>query len=340
MHPPLLSICIATFKRGQYIGETLESIVSQVTPDIELVVLDGASPDETQPVMTAFVARHPATRYFRESHNSGLDQDYDKAVGMARGRYVWLMTDDDLLVPEAVSHVLGALADEPELLLVNAEIWNANFSKLLDRSLLRFSEDRKYDDGDQAKLFSETGRLTSFIGSVIMRRDVWLERERQRYYGSLFIHLGVMFQSPHLKRTKVLAEPQIRIRYGNAMWTSRGFEIWLFLWPRLIWSFDFSESSKSLICPKEPWRQLRKLVLYRAIGGYSLQEYRKHIKGHLGMIRSSWAWFVAIVPRGTMNSIAILLCLVLHRNRIVMYDIVRSAHAGFIARLATRITGL
>ena len=36
-------------------------------------------------------------RYFRESVNSGVDRDYDKAVGYASGEYCWLMTDDDLL---------------------------------------------------------------------------------------------------------------------------------------------------------------------------------------------------------------------------------------------------
>ena len=43
---PILSICISTFNRARYIGETVESIVSQLSDSVELVVLDGASPDD------------------------------------------------------------------------------------------------------------------------------------------------------------------------------------------------------------------------------------------------------------------------------------------------------
>ena len=80
-----LSICIATFKRADMIGETLDSIVSQLEDGVEVVVLDGASPDNTADVVAAYTARYPAVRYVRESTNSGIDADFDKAVGHARG---------------------------------------------------------------------------------------------------------------------------------------------------------------------------------------------------------------------------------------------------------------
>jgi abequosyltransferase len=167
-----------------------------------------------------------------------------------------------------------------------------------------------------------------------------LARQREPYYGSLFVHVGVMFQAPRLQKTKVIAEPLIQIRYGNAMWTSRGFEIWLFLWPQLIWSFDFPDAFKAAIYPREPWRILRKLVLYRANGGYSLIEYRKFIRQRTGAYKRFVAWTVAVTPARLMNFVALLLCVTIHRNRIVMYDIVRSANAGMLTRAVARVTGL
>ena len=51
MTSPLLSICIATHNRADYIGETLDSIIPQLTDEVEIVVVDGASTDATRTVM-------------------------------------------------------------------------------------------------------------------------------------------------------------------------------------------------------------------------------------------------------------------------------------------------
>ncbi len=81
-----LSICVATFNRGGFIAETLDSIVTQMHPEVELVVVDGASTDDTFERMSEFGLRYPFVRYFRETSNSGVDQDFDKAVSIRNGR--------------------------------------------------------------------------------------------------------------------------------------------------------------------------------------------------------------------------------------------------------------
>ena len=54
---PRLSICIATLNRGAFIGETLDTIVPQLRDDVELVIVDGASKDNTGEVVGRYVAR-------------------------------------------------------------------------------------------------------------------------------------------------------------------------------------------------------------------------------------------------------------------------------------------
>src|SRR4051794_33591388 len=116
MANPKLSVCIATYNRARFIGETLDSLLPQITEDVELIVLDGASPDDTQEVVDRHVNAHPRVRYVRELTNSGVDQDYDKAVSYASGQYCWLMSDDDLLVPNAVERVLKRLDGQVDLI--------------------------------------------------------------------------------------------------------------------------------------------------------------------------------------------------------------------------------
>lgn len=332
----LLSICIATYNRGAFIGQTLESIIPQLSPGVELLVVDGASPDQTASVMAEYVNRFPVIRYFREAENSGVDGDYDKAVGYARGKYCWLMTDDDLLEDGAISSVLADIADQPDLVVVNSVLKTVDLARVLNPTMLSPGPNL-YASDENEKFFAEVGAYLSFIGCVVVRRDLWMSRDRRSYYGSLFIHVGVIFQAP-IGAVKVIRHPLIAIRYGNAMWTPRGFEIWMFKWPGLIWSFDaYTEAQKAKVCRKEPWRQVKRMLMYRALGGYSRAEYQKFMAERLRGGKR-WLYFiVSVLPAGILNGLASLYCVYVHGRAFSdLYDLSRSKHAGFVSRYLAR----
>lgn len=335
---PSLTICIATYNRARYIGETLDSILAQIQGCVELVVVDGASPDHTPEVLARYVAQFPGLRYYREQENSGVDGDYDKAVSYARGDYCWLMSDDDLLRPDAVARVLDAIRTGVDLVVVNSEIRSADFSALLQPQCLKIEADAAYTASEAERFFLDAANYLSFIGGVVVRRSVWLERDRSSYYGSLFVHVGVLFQKPLENGAYLISDPLIVIRYGNAMWTSRGFEIWMFKWPSLIWSFaGFSDQAKAGVYPREPWRLPRKLVLQRGIGGYGLQEYRRHIAARARWWSRVMPWLVAMIPAWLVNLLASVYCIFVNKGaRSGLYDLVRSPHATRLGRYLAR----
>jgi len=337
--PIKLSICLATYNRGKFIGETLDSILGQMRPNVELVVVDGASPDNTAEVMAKYALRYPQIRYHREPENSGVDKDYDKAVGHARGEYCWLMTDDDLLQPHAIERVLVALEKTPELVVVNAEIRNANLSGVLQSRRWPIAEDRQYEAGDSAAFFTEAGDYLSFIGGVIINRKCWLARDRASYYGTLFIHFGVIFQHEPISKVYAIAEPLVVIRYGNAMWTSRGFEIWMFKWPKLVWSFsDFSNEDKEKICALEPWRNLRRLLFLRATGAYSFTEFHTHISPRLSGISWLQALFISHFPAKLANILYAGYFATTNRaDHMAWYELLRCSCATGLSRAITKI---
>lgn len=278
---PRLSICIATLNRAHLIGATLDSIIAQATEDAEIVIVDGASTDNTAQVVQQYQEKFARLNYVRLDKKGGVDRDYDRAVQSARGEYCWLFSDDDLLKPGAISAVLDATRQNYSLILVNAEVRNADVSRLLVPQRMAFESDRVYhaNEDDRAKLFADVADYLSFIGGIVIRREIWNSRDREKYFDTEFIHLGVIFQAPLPGSTFVIAKPLIQIRYGNAQWTSRYFQVWMFQFPGIIWSFsDFSDAAKRRVTPREPWRRLQGLLLFRARGVYSMQEYVKWIK--------------------------------------------------------------
>ena len=118
--------------------------------DVEIVVVDGASGDGTAELVTGYVATHDSIRYIREFANSGVDKDYDKAMSYARGKYCWLMCDDDIIIEGGVRRVYDILdCDNPDLLVVDAEIRDITLSTPLERQRLNFRGKRKYGKREQ-----------------------------------------------------------------------------------------------------------------------------------------------------------------------------------------------
>jgi len=339
---PRLSICIATYNRAKFIGETLDSILGQMAPGVELLVVDGASTDDTPELMARYLSRHPEIRYLREQVNSGVDRDYDKAVGYARGQYCWLMSDDDLLKPGAIQRVLSALDGKTELIVANTDIWNADFSeRLLDRRL-ELAADVDYAESERERFFVDTANQLSFIGCVIISRAFWLARDRASYYGTLFIHVGVIFQHPAIRAARVIAEPLVSIRDGNANWAPRTFEIWAMKWPELIWSFpDFPDAAKHAVCPREQWRRFKFVFYHRAMGSYSLAEFRKYLSARTQGTAWISAWAVAAFPGKAANLIVVLYYFLLKRaSRLQVFDVLCSRYASAASRFVAHVLGL
>jgi glycosyltransferase involved in cell wall biosynthesis len=279
----LLSICMPTLNRASFIGETLDSIVPQLRDDMEVVVVDGGSGDGTADVVGRRSAACPRIRYHLATRgsegspkpsNSGYDRDCDAAVQLARGRYCWLLPDDDLVVPGALETLRRYLESEVALIVVNAEVRSSDLSCRLVPQRMVLGQDATFARGEASRLMKVAGRYLSYAGGVIVRRDWWMARDRERYYGSGFIHVATLFQAPGDLDAVVVAKPLIWVRYGNALWTDRAFMIWMFHWPELIWGLPMDEEAKRAVVPREPWTQWARLVLYRARGIFNRPEYR------------------------------------------------------------------
>ena len=332
---PKLSICIATYNRGKFIAETLDSILHQIQPGVELIVVDGASSDNTLRIISEYLKNYLQIKYYREEINSGVDIDYDKAVSYAKGDYCWLFSDDDLMKPGAISAVLKSINESfPELIVVNSEVRNLDFSEVYMERLLDLYQDKKYTSSEPETFFTDMASYLSFIGAVVIKRQIWLARDRESYYGSLFIHVGVIFQTPSLVKANIIANPLISIRYGNAMWSARTFEIWTFKWPNLIWSFtNFSDESKAKITSREPRKSLPRLFRNRALGAFGRLEIQSLWPKNISAIELLISNLIAVFPRWLANILSVIYLIVKQdKNQMALHDLISSKHSSFLSK--------
>ncbi|MFA6489916.1 MAG: glycosyltransferase [Candidatus Micrarchaeia archaeon] len=109
----LLSICIPTFNREKKLEKVLEAISLDAAPfgkEVEVCVSDNCSADQTEKMVGEWSGRMPL-KYHRQKSNLGYDLNLLSAIGMASGRFAWLMSDDDGLVQGAVGRVLADIRE-------------------------------------------------------------------------------------------------------------------------------------------------------------------------------------------------------------------------------------
>lgn len=302
MKPYLLTICIATYNRADFLGDTLNSIASQIgeLDDVELLVVDGNSTDHTETVVKNIQLTCSNLNYIKLKEKGGVDKDFDIAVRHSAGLYCWLFTDDDLIKDGSVGKIRSAILNGAELVVVNSEICDYDFQRVLKKSALQISNDQKMNLGPEGRecFFRLCATYITFIGAIVIKKALWIRLPRDVFYGTRFIHVGVISTLSDDTKALVLAEPLIKIRLGNAEWGNISFKVWTQLWPDLIWSFsNLSLSCKREICSFEPWKSATFLMWSRALGSYSRQEYRNFISDKPLSIKKITAFVIAFLPR-------------------------------------------
>jgi abequosyltransferase len=91
----LLSICIPTYNRAPYLEKCLQNIVKQVgnNPQVEVIIADNVSDDNTQAVSEAYTANYQNVKYFRNETNIGGDKNFIRVLKLGTGKYLKLIND-------------------------------------------------------------------------------------------------------------------------------------------------------------------------------------------------------------------------------------------------------
>lgn len=95
MGSPTVSFVVLCYKLAHLLPECVNSILSQTYGDIELLIMDDCSPDNTEEVARSF--EDPRVRYVRNEKNLGVLRNENEGVRLSRGKYVWIISADDYL---------------------------------------------------------------------------------------------------------------------------------------------------------------------------------------------------------------------------------------------------
>jgi glycosyltransferase involved in cell wall biosynthesis len=120
MSIPLVSIIIPTFNYGRYIPDAIESALNQTYPNIEVIVVDDGSTDNTQQI----VKLYPVKYYYQK--NQGKAAALNKGVKLSKGDFFLCLDADDKIAREYVSKAVSIMMKDPMIgfVVVGSRVWN------------------------------------------------------------------------------------------------------------------------------------------------------------------------------------------------------------------------
>ncbi|MCX8487204.1 MAG: glycosyltransferase [Crocinitomicaceae bacterium] len=215
-----VSVCMATYNGLLYLGEQLASILIQMNTNDELVIVDDASNDGTFDYLKKI--SDPRVRVISNASNLGHVKSFEKALGLARGRFILMADQDDVWLDGRLHNMRDALEAGVALVSTNSEFMDGEGRVIPPLHPDLYAEDSSfhflniflifignaYYDGCAMGLRAELLGIVLPIPSYVESHDLWIAMAANAIGSNL--HLA----SPTLRR---------RVHGGNASVVSRPF---------------------------------------------------------------------------------------------------------------------
>lgn len=141
MSLPLVSVAVITYNQEDFIGEALESVLSQDYKNLEVVVADDASTDRTPIILRAYSDKYPGIfKLVLASENGGVTKNSNAALSACSGKYIAWLGGDDVFLPGKISAQVEFMEKESKcsILYHDLEIFDSVTNKTLGFMDARF----------------------------------------------------------------------------------------------------------------------------------------------------------------------------------------------------------
>jgi glycosyltransferase involved in cell wall biosynthesis len=162
---PVVSILMPAYKVDQYIGEALDSVFAQTFKDYEVIVINDGSPDQLEQVLEPYLDRI----VYLKQENSGQSAARNRAIEIARGRYLALLDPDDIWKPEYLSVQVALMESDPTIsvLYSDAELFgNPHYE---GKTFMQTCP----SEGEVTLKKLITEECNVMISAIMRRNDVW-----------------------------------------------------------------------------------------------------------------------------------------------------------------------
>ena len=221
-----LSVAIPTYNGAHYIREALDSIISQlddINEEIEIVVSDNASTDETQEVIEKYKIMHPELiSYYRNNENVGFDRNVDLLFKRAKGEYVWMLSDDDALEEGSIAYLKSIFSkyDDLAIISVKCRYYDINLENILTGTGWEVKREIYCNNGDE--YFQNIKFICGTMSSLIIKKELWNSINTEKFIGTGWIHFEVIINILLNRQSYIIGSRKMVKQRANCRWGKNG----------------------------------------------------------------------------------------------------------------------
>ncbi len=145
---PLVSIAMCTYNGVVYLQEQLDSLVEQTYPNLEIVIVDDGSRDESIAIINKYTNRYKNIRLIINDTNLGYSRNFEKAIGLCKGDLIALCDQDDIWDREKIAIMVEHIGDH--VLIYHDSLFIDEEGRSLDKKI---SDIRNCYSGSDARVF-------------------------------------------------------------------------------------------------------------------------------------------------------------------------------------------
>jgi len=123
---PLVTIITPSFNQGQFLESTIQSVIQQDYPNIEYIIIDGGSEDQSRQIIQQY---SQDTNYWCSEPDNGQAHAINKGLKIAKGELLGWLNADDVLLPNTVSLAVSTFMQYPEIDVVYGHLERINQSR-------------------------------------------------------------------------------------------------------------------------------------------------------------------------------------------------------------------
>lgn len=104
-----VSVIIPVYNGEKYLGETIESVLNQTYHNIEIIIVDDCSTDNSRKIVEAYLKKYKNITYYLQPQNAGAAVARNKGLELAKGRYIAFLDSDDLWYPQKIEKQIDVM---------------------------------------------------------------------------------------------------------------------------------------------------------------------------------------------------------------------------------------
>lgn len=193
----ILSICFPTYNRGWCLEEQikrLKDLPKELNDKIEIIISDNCSTDNTQCIVEDAIKEGFRCSYYRNSENLGMDGNFVSCFKKAKGKYVWLLGDDDIILIDSLHMILNYLESDDFGLL-----------HLFQKKNESNNQEAAEIITDKDEFCKKMSYFSTFISANIVRTCYVPEIDFERYMGTWFTLMPLYIRAIDMQPQNAIA---------------------------------------------------------------------------------------------------------------------------------------